>query len=130
MSKKTNIIKKNIIYNNSISSSLDINHLNPINKLVSDMPDINELLNSKQKNMTQKLYSNIDIIEEILYYNEEIINLDNILIEDIINNYFYLDLLIRGNDNIINYNFSINLVKNINKLLKKDNNFLIKKAII
>ena len=130
MSKKTNIIKKNIIYNNSISSSLDINHLNPINKLVSNMIDINELLNSKQKNMTQKLYSNIDIIEDILYYNEEIINLDNILIEDIINNYFYLDLLIRGNDNIINYNFSINLVKNINKLLKKDNNFLIKKVII
>ena len=130
MSKKTNIIKKNIIYNNSISSSLDINHLNPINKLVSNMPDINELLNSKQKNMTQKLYSNIDIIEEILYYNEEIINLDNILIEDIINNYFYLNLLIRGNDNIINYNFSINLVKNINKLLKKDNNFHIKKVII
>ena len=89
--------------------------------ILSNMSELNDILKNKKNNnkIICFLYFFRKIIEEILYTNEEVIN----IIPDFINkknisDYFYLSLLIKNSQDFINYIYKIDLIKELKKKLK------------
>lgn len=85
--------------------------------------------NENNLNILKQIYSYKTIVEDILYQEDKVINLDNykINITDL-GNLFYLDLLLSENQNIVNYSYSVDFIKKIYDSYKKDKD--IKKLII
>ena len=75
------------------------------------------------------LYFNKKKIHEILYEEEEKINLDNI-IDNKLSDYFYLTLLIEDNKDMVNYEYSFDIFNNLFNQLKQDNNNNYKNIIL
>ena len=99
--------------------------------LLSNINELNDILKNEDWKIISFLYFFRKKISEILYYNDEIININsNIINKSNISDYFYLSLLVKDDPNIINYTYSIDLIKDLKNLLKesKDNN--IKQIII
>jgi len=94
----------------------------PTNKLLSNFTEINkDLFIDKNKGLKFLYFKRIKI-NIILYDEEKMININsNFIDNNKIANYFYLSLLIRDNLDIINYNFSIDLIKKFKE--KNKNNF-------
>ena len=85
----------------------------PIFKLISKFPEIQNIIKIRGSEITKLLYYHIKYIHEILYESEEIITLstDNDNNENInISYYFYLDLLIKDNLALVNYKYSLNTI--------------------
>lgn len=61
------------------------------------------------------LYSYRNIIEKILYDNEEVLEIESADVIKAISDYFYLSLILKNNKNIVNYAYSINFIKEINE---------------
>ena len=117
-------IANNQSYDNFFSSSKC--------NFLSNMNELNDILKDGDSKIISFLYFFRRKISKILYNNEEIININsNIINKRNISDYFYLSLLIKDDPNIINYIYSIDIIKELNDLLKveKDNNNL-KKLII
>ena len=77
--KKQNIDKKNMI--NSLlelssSSPIDINEMELISGIIKDFPDIESILQKENLDIIKLLYNNKKKIHNILYDEEEIINID------------------------------------------------------
>ena len=93
------------------------NQNDPITRLISSYDEVNNILNLNKSEffelkIIKYLYFNRTKIHSILYKEEEVIN-----ITKKINNFniiFYLDLLIYDNIDIVNYSYSIDLIKEIN----------------
>ena len=99
----------------------------PIRKLLTNFDEIQEILNKNVK----YLYFNRDNIRNILYDNEEVIDLtDFVKIDKNISCYFYLDLLISENPDQVDYKYSIDFIKEINNLQKNNNDKKYQKIII
>ena len=60
------------------------------------------------------LYLNFEKVQKILYDSENIISLDFLSGKFILSNYFYLSLLITYSPNIINFEYSIDIIQKIN----------------
>ena len=150
--------KKFDIYNLILSSfdfrilyELNITKRNPSEPLLNLLNDIKEVKNNLSKNpqdILYFLYFNIDNIERILYYIDKIIYFD---FEDKGNNFFfkinhekieiekkdeivflfYISVLIKYNNNIVNFEYSIDLIRKINSINKNiDKNIIYKKILI
>jgi hypothetical protein len=106
----------------------------PITQLISIFPEIkllNENTSIKDQDIIKILYFNSYKIEKILYENDELIEIkpNNILIN--LSYYFYLDLLIKHNENIENYIYTIDLIKAIDEQQKNiDQKEIFKKLLI
>ena len=125
--KKQKIDKKNMI--NSLlklssSSPIDINETEPISGLIKDFPDIESILQKENLDIIKLLYNNKKKIHNILYNEEEIINLDSIFEKkDLSNSFcFYLILLLKDNNDIINYDYSLDSIKNANAKINNNEN--------
>ena len=91
--------------------------------LLLNYEEIDTILNVIDKNqITKFLYMNRNNIEQILYKENEIIEIKSGVINDI-SFYVYLYLIIKNNTNIINYNYSLEFIKGIT--IPKDNNIFI-----
>ena len=104
-----------------------------INYLIMKFPfyynlNLMKLSESFEKKFVYKIFINLENIKEyykidkkdlfkLLYFNRKIL-------------YFYLNLLITENSNIINYCYSTDFIKQIDSYNNKNNNNLIKKLII
>jgi len=114
-------------------STLTIKVKNNIKNTFTDFETIkmNFRLNDKAMKL---LYFNKNIIHPLLYEFDKIIKLNSIEKVDNISYYFYLDLLITNNPNIIYYYYSIQFIRNINEYNFNNNNnikkIIISKAII
>ena len=104
--------------------------VDPITKLLTNYEEIKEILNMKDKNIIKYLYFNRYNITKILYNNEENIFVDFVGIKKNISFYFYLDLLIRENQNIVEYTYSIDFIKEIHNLQKNNNDKIYQKIIL
>jgi len=118
--------------NQLIKSLIVTNKKDPILKLYYNFSD--EINNA---HILEYLYYNIDKIDTFLYINDKIVNIqplkessDKLFFQYI----FYLDLLINKNMNVTNFEFSIDIIKNIiekqiddSKILKKQ---IISKIVI
>ena len=101
---------------------------NPISNLFSSFDEIKYIIenNNKYLNLFKFIYFNSTKINSILYDSEEMIHLNSTDIKNDISNYFYLALLLESDQTIVNYEYSFDIIKNIDKQLKnkenKDNN--------
>ena len=104
---------ENNLYGKNLSSKLKINvyasknsriilSCDPIPFLISQFSDIKSIL--KEKNLTKILYFNANKVHMILYEVDEIIKLNDEL-DNGLSSYYYLFLLIRAGQDIINYEF-------------------------
>ena len=102
-----------------------------ISDLISNMPEIDQIINLENLDVIRFIYSSRKKIEFILYNNEEIIFIHPKLLNKKFSNYFYLSLLIGDNANMINYCYKIDLIKEINKYKNENNNnYLLRKILI
>ena len=130
-----NLLSKKITFRESLVHHLTLFERNEIiyndskSQLINNYEDIINILNQEIKNKMQFLYFNRNEIHKILYDYEETIKLNNDIVKNDISNYFYLLLLIGDNTTIINYEYSIDFIININDQLKKENKN-IKKLIL
>ena len=126
---------KNVLFKMNLLNFLIIKQPENINNwqnfnLISNYEEIKILLNNyiNSKHLTKILYFNK--IENILYEADEIIEIksDN---EELmgLSFYFYLSILIENNPIIINYIYSIHLIKSLN-MQRTINNNIFKKLII
>ena len=94
-------------------------------QLINKYEVIKSILNQDIDNKMKFLYFNKENIHQILYDEEETIELNNNRVKNNISNYFYLLLLIDDNHTLINYEYSIDFINNINKQLINENKQLI-----
>ena len=116
------IYRDNYIDNKfEIIKGLNIDNKEDIEKLLTDYEKLNIFFKKDKLKVIKFLYFNREIIHNILYENENTIELKPD--EDIINLsfYFYLSLLIRDKD-IVNYTYSFEFIKNINNQQNNNNN--------
>ena len=93
-----------------------------ISNLFSDIEEINYIIKNYSigQNLMMSIYFNKPKIHSILYELEKTIKLESSQIKNNNSNYFYLDLLIEESPNIINYEYSFDVVDNIYKYLNKE----------
>ena len=105
------------------------NSINNNNKLLTNFFDIENSINNNNKIITKFLYINRYIIHEILYDSDNVIRLYDKHAK-CLGDYFYIDLLIKYNFDIIDYYYSLDFIEKLNNYLKKDYNLGIKNIII
>ena len=123
--------KLNICYYSTLAlpEKNDKKHnINPIFKLLSIFDDIQNILNTGDKNILKFLYFNRIKTHEILYEKEEIIK----IIKDSkdLDYNVYLSLLIEENSNVVNYIYSFELIKNLNVQQTKEKERKIRRIIL
>ena len=101
---------------------------NFFSNLLSKYDEIEKILNLKEENIFKFFYFNRIKIHNILYDNEEVIEVDNTINKNIIL-YFYLDLLIKFDLSIVDYTYSLDLITKLNESQKESNNKKYKKII-
>ena len=96
-------------------------------KLINNFSEINELLNQNSDKFKFIYFSKTNI-KNILYDCEKEIILDSDKIENSLDKIFYLSLLVKENEEIINYKYSIDYIKQLDK--SNENNSLPLRKII
>ena len=96
-------------------------------KLINNFSEINALLN-KNSDKFKFIYFSKTNIKNILYDCEKEIILDSDKIENSLDKIFYLSLLVKENEEIINYKYSIDYIKQLDK--SNENNSLPLRKII
>ena len=127
IAKSFNIINKYELlkFPNKIKGSL-IDEIDPIFKLINNFSEINSLL----KNNSDKfryIYFHKKKVKLILYECEKEIMIDSDKIANTLDKIFYLSLLITENKEIINYKYSIDYIKQLDK--SNENNLHLTKMI-
>ena len=115
--------------------SIHYNNTDPISKLISNYNDITKILNIEDKLKVSTFFSfHKEIIHNILYEYEEVINIKTDEQKKRLDYNFYLNLLINDNLEVINYSFPFDYINNINnereKIEDKYKLILISKCII
>ena len=113
LSFKLSLIEKE--NKNTINDSL-------INNLLNDFKEIEELLGKNLDNIIKSFYFSKKKIHGILYEEQQLINIESYKIKNNLTNHFYLNLLINDSNTIVNYSYSIDYIKNLNKIQKDLNN--------
>lgn len=103
---------------------------NPIFKLLSNIQEIESILNLNENDSIRFLYFNRIKSHSILYDNEEVINIKLINGNDKLDFYIYLCFLIEENLSVVNYIYSINVIKKINDMQTRIKNEKIQKLIM
>ena len=105
---------------------LKINKLkeDPKSLLVSNFEEVQAYLkilkSNKEENIYKQLYLNVKRLSNILYDTEEILFISHEDFNKSLSEYYYLDLLININKNVINFAYSFDFIKNINNDNKKN----------
>ena len=131
----TNFEKKNLSKKASLAYFTILNYAidkciinDPIIKIDIDYNDIEPIIKLKEVNKYRFFYFNIEKIHKILYEQDINIIIDGYI--DKLSFYYYLNLLITNDKTIMNYIYSINLIKELNELQKNNKDKIYKKLII
>ena len=93
-------------------------------KLISNYSDIENILKLNSNiNIISFLYHNKNNIHSILYETENIIELNQNHLKSFFF-FFYIDLLIMDNPNIINYSYSMEIIKKVNSYMDNDEDII------
>ena len=110
------------IYYNSSTVPLIQNNKDPIPKLLSNFSEIKEIVKLKDSKILKLFYLNFKNIHDILYEDDEIINLSsNSFNKENLSCYFYLSLLILTDANLVNYEYSIDFISDLNNIIVGNN---------
>ena len=126
LSPKINLCYNTSLYNPEIDAEMN---KNPIIKLLNNLDEIKSIINLNDFNYIKALYLNRSRAHEILYDNEEIIDIktennDNLLF------YINLSLLIKENPDYIDYSYSANLIEKLSIRQTELKNAKIRKIIL
>ena len=84
------------------------------------MQIISEIIEETNENIFEFLYSYKTLVHSNILYNEEAsINIEDFNLKNEFAEYYYLDLLIMDKEEIVNYEYDFNFLKNMNELYKK-----------
>ena len=118
------------LYNNLDFIKLsELKNKKNITELFINLKSVKNYYKLNNANIVKLLYFNRNSINNILYNNDRLITLDEKEMEENISYYLYLSLLMRENQNTINYSYTIEYIKNLNKNQKNNNN-IYKKLLI
>ena len=110
-------ISDGIFIKNKKSNSKENNCIiDPLAKIIFNYNDIQEIIQKKDSNTIKLLYFNRVAIHDILVKEDKIIDIEFLEISKNLSSYFYLCLLIEENLHIVDYAYSINLIKQINDI--------------
>ena len=98
-----------------------------IHKLISKYSEIEKIMKFDKSINLKLIYVNKEAVHCILYDAEKVIYL-NSFSEDFAN-FFYLDLLILDNKNIVNYNYPKESIQKIDKIIMEQNYKIVKKVL-
>ena len=112
----------NCIENSKFIELSKIPNRDNIEKWLIDYEQLNIFCESNEYNPLKLYYFNKNYIHRILYDREELIMLNSNKNGENLSYYFYLSLLIRDNQTIINYSYPFKFIKDINDNIKNDNN--------
>ena len=118
LNNKDLCLKLLIIYYTSLNNKLKVNN-DPIPLLINKFTDVQTFLDEKK--LTKILYFNLDTVHKVLYDYDQIITISDAMENDLCFNY-YLFLLIKAGEEIINYEFSKKYI-NLFKLKIKENKY-------
>ena len=89
--------------------------------LIDKFDEIKNVFLSQKDNSMKFLYFNRKNILKILYDEEKNITIDNNMTKDNLSNFLYLLLLIESENDLVNFEYSLDFIKNVNNQLKEDN---------
>ena len=105
------------------------NKFNPFQRIITNYNEIQKLLSLNNPQILKIFFFNRNIIYDILYETEKIIDIKDTEEKKELSYYFYLDMLIMENP-LLNFTYSFNLIKQINDLQKKVINTEVYKKVI
>ena len=115
--------KQNLLLFSSKYNFIDLNNKaeNPFKSLLSECSkdEKKEIVSIKIPNIVNFYFVFKKIIYDILYAEDEVINFDSQNFKSNLSNYFYLVLLIEGNEDVINWKYNFQFINTFNKLEKK-----------
>jgi len=118
------------LYNNLDFIKLsELKNKKNITELFINLKSVKNYYKLNNANIVKLLYLNRNSINNMLYNNDRLIALDEKEMEENISYFLYLSLLMRENQNTINYSYTIEYIKNLNKNQKNNNN-IYKKLLI
>ena len=104
---------------------------NAFNELLNNYEELKKILNNLEEGNAFKLfYFFRKKVHTILYNTENTIEVDYIMLKEKIFSYFYLYLLISDDKDLVNYKYSIDLIRNNVNLQKNDNKNIYKTLIL
>ena len=96
--------------------------------LISNYAEIENIMKLDNSINLKLVYFNKDIVHDLLYKAEKIIYINNF--SENFENFFYIDLLILDNKNIINYSYPIEFIRKVDKIIIKKNYKIVNKVIL
>ena len=108
---KKEVYKDSLLHSNNIFKESEINDKEPLIKLISELSEVNDIPKHQKTDTVKFFYFNKKNIHKILYDSNETIILKNDIIKNNLSFYFYLLLLLEDNPDIINYEYSRDLLK-------------------
>ena len=102
------------------------NYFVPMNNKISLISTYSQIETLKFDNekLLAFLYSNKEILHQILYDNDQLIKLPSEIADKGITNLFYIILLIKCQSELVNYFYELNLIKKVNNLRKQSDDSL------
>ena len=107
----------------------NISPKDPIFQLIFNYDELIFILDNKINNISKLLYFNKNNVHSILYISDKVLLIKPEWIKYNLSFYFYLNLLIKDNINIVNYSYYIDFIRNINQQ-NNNNNKKIQKFLI
>ena len=114
--------KISLSFSATLNDSTEISNNYPIYNLLSKYSEIEDIMKENKMELMKFLYFNRKQINTITYNEEEVIQINSKIIKNIYIDYFYLTLLIEDNIDIVNYKYTLEFIKEINELIKGNNN--------
>ena len=105
-------------YSSTLNDSTEISNNYPIYNLLSKYSEIEDIMKEDNLELLNYFYFNRKQINEFAYNEEEVIEINSKIIKNKYIDYFYLNLLIEENTDIVNYEYTLEFIKEIDDQIK------------
>ena len=123
-------LKISLSYSATLNDTTELINNNPIYNLLSDYSEIENIMKIDIPEKMKFFYFNRNKINEILYEEDKVFEINSNLMQNKLSEYFYFILLIENNKNIINFAYSYNFIKEVNDKNKISNNDILREVIM
>ena len=110
--------KISLSYSSTLNDSTEISNNYPIYNLLSKYSEIEDIMKEDNLELLNYFYFNRKQINEFAYNEEEVIEINSKIIKNKYIDYFYLNLLIEENTDIVNYEYNLEFIKEIDDQIK------------
>ena len=115
-------LKIPLCYYTTLNQSMDIFNNDPIFKLLNEYSNIEKIFSMNDIEITKFLYFNREYIDKILYQSEKIAHFKYDEKNENLSFYFYLNLLIKDDPEILNYTYDEEYIIKLNNKQKENEN--------